>query len=349
MIEIFNPAEELNWYSGNSQNKKSISEFYNLDYLYLWLFDGVLTTSSSFSRKDLVHIENVLKKQNKIIVNEKADLHKLDSKKIINKWYFYHKDEFLRASSKCQLANFNLLHHAYKHPVIVTHSYNELQDFLLKNNKIMVKEDFGFAGRNNRIFECENQNQNQNRLPTYHEYVVAEKFLNRVLDFSILWIDDQKIIYKNQVSEAGQYRGSHFIRKDHLLIPDFLKDVGLSSEVISLFLLHLLKLESYWKKQINHQSLNGAADFFIYRDLDRNNFLYVHPCCEFNPRWSMGRVAYSLFQRMSKVHSELGNWKKFSLEFCNGINDLNQSNADENSMNYVISPEKRKKLILSVK
>jgi len=344
MIDRFDPSEELNWYPQSKETKKShhlqntIREFYKLDYLYFWLFEETLVTSSKFDEEYLDFVENHVKKK-PIFISEKEL--KKDLVPIFNKWYFenYKIEQFLEASSKFLLAQFHLQHQAYTHQVVCAPSLMEIQLALKNVGKVILKNEFGFAGRGNLIFSLgETFLGDTSR-------IVLEKFLDRVLDFSILWIDERKIIYQNSVSAKGQYQGSLFEKTLCDDVVAFLLKNQISEEQIFQFLKYLKLLEEFWRSKLDStKNLNGVADFFIFKD--EKNFLHIHPCCEFNPRWSMGRVSFLLFKKIGELSRDYDTWSSFRLDFCNENDYLVP--VTKGTKKVLISPKSRKPLVLSI-
>lgn len=297
----FDPSEELEWLG------KKTNTPYVLDFLYFFLEDETLATPYHYSRDYLKRVEQITSRVPKYKNFPRSALR--DFK---NYWYFpsYTKENFLQLSSKVYLSDFILKNRLNSHYIKTIKSSLDIFQLELENNKkYILKEDHHFAGRGNKIGsgeeiklflsqKCDSLNPNQ---------FVIEEYLNRILDFSIAFINSKKIIiYENKVNKLGQYVGTIIDRRLVDSPSAFFEKIGINKIEIDKFNANLKSLTSFLASKLPEDiSLSGSVDFFIYKDSALNEWR-IHPGCEFNARWTMGRVAWALFQKFSKPEEQIG-------------------------------------------
>lgn len=305
----FDPAEEMNWYlpqAAGKANKK-----YQLDYLLLWLTNQTLSTNYPYTEEYLAFVECMTGVAPQLVP---------ENIKYPNFWYFaeFSKLQFLAMSSKINLANFIHKNSWYHHPVIVTDEISRIKKFFEQHQRIYVKSDFGFSGRGNFLITNWSDlvsSRLQQIMSSSKKPLMVEKFLTRVCDFSIalgVGAESKNYCYKNFVSEKGQYLGTEIDWENVLDVELFLKQQEVDESETQRFVASFSNLLSWYQSQIGLEvKLQGAFDFFIYRN-DTGKLL-IHPACEFNPRWSMGRVCLSLLQQpwFQRLRQQKKNAMKF--------------------------------------
>ncbi len=273
LFERLDPQEECLWYGMQSKGP------YMLDYLYFYIGSYNLATKRKFSEKYLGDLKN------------RWGIEKITSSAVDplshNFWYFdnYSKDIFLKLSDKVRLTKFLKSIKAYKHSVIVGSQPPD------SNSKHWyVKSAHGFSGRGNFIYA-----KDVFEKISTQEFVV-EEYLNRICDFAITFLDEENcIIYENQVNKTGKYQGTTIEEDTVYNIEKFLLKRSVPKSEIEHFLHTFSEIISFYKQQLNGKILIGSFDFFIY---EKAGELWIHPCCEFNPRWTMGRVAWELSRNL---------------------------------------------------
>lgn len=283
-FERLDPTEECYWYGGLQKSP------YSLDYLYFFIGNNGLATERKFSETYL----NLLRaywKIEKDVTREKIHSYR-------NFWYFdlYTKDQFLKFSDKVLLANYLKEIDAYEHKVFIG---NEIkQNLEIAEHPWYVKSSHGFSGRGNSLKKSINALELHDGT---HNFVV-EEYLNRKIDFAITLLENEKIIiYENIVSSGGQYLGTKFLFENTHDIEKFLASYNISKFKIDTFVFVFEKIRKFYCSQNFGKALIGSFDFFIY---ESKNELNIHPCCEFNPRWTMGRVAWEISQRYRQHNSK---------------------------------------------
>jgi len=278
MFERFNPQEEEQWY-GDAVAPSD----YHLDYLYFFVGKHNLASAQSYSA---LYLEQLNKQWG---IEKKTSSQQIES--YPNAWYFsdFSVQQYLALSQKINLAKWHLQNNSYQHQVFL-HAPGRAIPTLFAE-KYMIKKNWGFAGRGNRVIS---KNEVQTYLQSLNQEQVVEAYLERIVDFAITLIEEKMIIYKNEVMPSGQYKGT-LIESSYVEdIEKFLSFYSVSQKRISEFLDHLGKLKSWLGSLSNQTPLQGSLDFFLYR---QNEECAIHPGCEFNPRWTMGRVAYVIAKK----------------------------------------------------
>lgn len=306
-FERFEPNEEGQWYG---VFKKSP---YHLDFLYFFVGEKNLATSEIYSQDYLDYLKRNWQIEKKISNDE--------IQQYPNLWYQFTngKENFLELSSKVKLTKKIKSWNVYQHEVYVGSEFE-----LDLSKSWYLKADYGFAGRGNRILEL----HGKTRFDSTKE-VVIEEFLDRKIDFSIMILDDHRfLIYQNKVSISGQYQETVIDFSHCFDIEKFLLKFGVESEKIDEFKEIFLKLVNYFQSK-SSTHIQGSFDFFIYKSKES---LAIHPCCEFNPRWTMGRVAWHIATLYNNSKT-----KFFSSCFASKILDGYQLLSPANSkMNFQV-------------
>lgn len=138
----------------------------------------------------------------------------------------------------------------------------------LCENKLLKKEH-GFTGRG--FVKSKN----------FKGPVLIEELFDRVNDYGTIIDANKKVIFRNFVSQTGQYVGSHFSK-------DYKNEL---SEVLEV----QTNIFHKYKQKFNISKLQ--IDSFTYLDGGKVCWRYL---CEVNHRRSIGQLAY-------KIHTELGN------------------------------------------
>jgi len=291
IFERLDPSEECKWYGQPARSP------YKLDFLYFYMGSHNLVTKEYFSETYLTSLKNDWGIQKKIQPFDG------EASKYKNAWYFeeYSIDDFLACSSKIELSKFLQQIDAYRHEVFITNKAP-----LRNDNTWYVKSDHGFSGRGNFLLNPQETGKD------FDVIAVIEQYLNRVIDFAITILDDDvTIIYKNQVSRGGQYLGTMIDHSNDQDIEKFLSQNRISQSEINRFMMNFEKIKTYFTKVLHGKKIIGSFDFFIYQ---KNNEFLIHPCCEYNPRWTMGRVAWHISQ-----YPKIKGFKKFSTLFHKDI------------------------------
>lgn len=272
LFQRFDPLEECSWYGLQKTTP------YQLDFLYFFVGQKNLATNIHFSVEYLNHLKNHWG-------IEKSITHK-DINEFDNFWYFsqYSKEKFLQLSSKINLTKFLLNNDYYNHEVYLGDSNLQINP----NKKWFVKSDFGFSGRNNKILPSDKSH-------VFETNWVVEEYLDRCFDFAITFLSKDKfIVYENNVTYSGQYVGTTIDFDICNDLEKFLTQKKVSKHRVDKFRNQFSHIVEYYSSLVTLGDVVGSFDFFAYL---KNDEIYIHPCCEFNPRWTMGRVAWEIGSR----------------------------------------------------
>lgn len=300
----FDPSEELMWYD------KIKDSPYKLDFLLFYLTDHTLVTKCNFSKDYIDYVQNLIGRSVKYVSCNDDELIRFN-----NFWYYsnYDKNMFLKLSSKVLLAEFILNNHINEHYISTVKSHSDISNLKLADGvRYIVKKDHHFAGRGNYIgykneiinflnlsFQiCENFN------------FVVEEYLNRDIDFAVTLTDQgEEVIYQNFVNDKGQYIATKIDNTVAKNFENFLTKFHLNKSKIESFINTFNTIKTYYYSQlVEGEAILGSFDFFLYKDVI-NGELIFHPCCEFNPRWSMGRVAWELYKKFSAPNENLATFE----------------------------------------
>ena len=196
-------------------------------------------------------------------------------------------------------------------------SWKEVELFLVKHKKCVLKSEGKMSGRGHRIIGLEDLSKLAFK-PI--EDCVLEPYYDREKDISALYVDDEKrfIYYQNEIDQKFQWRSNS-------ISPD-------------------LKVEERWtedlellRRKISDLGYLGlfSVDAFYYKVL---NDLKFYPGSEVNPRKTMGWVNYKLFLKRKAKASLLGLETK-------KLNELQWKKLSENTSVLLLSPPENKFVI----
>lgn len=213
--------------------------------------------------------------------------------------------------------SFRFFEKGWKLEGICPQSWKEVELFLLKHKRCILKGEGKMSGRGHRLITLED-------LPKLafkaFEPCVLEPYYDRVKDISALYVDDENrfIYYQNEIDQKFQWRSN-------LITPD-------------------LNVEDRWRDELELLRLKisdlgylgpFSVDAFYYKVL---NDLKFYPGSEVNPRKTMGWVNYKLFLKIKPKASLLGMETK-------KLNESQWKTLAENSNILLLSPPDNKFVI----
>ncbi len=247
----------LDFYEPFGSNTRWNSLF---DYLYFFIEDEPFYTTNSFPDEYIEYLDQEF--DIKASFRKMRPFHQFKN-------YIYFNDQQANSifHSKEPFFSFLINEGFYEHEACITENNLEKSGYIYK----MLT---GFSGRG--IFEN-----------YMKETMIAEKKLDRVIDFSIFFKDGELIIYENKVDKTFHYKGSVFDLETIHNPELFLKKRNVSEYIIKNFLIVLQTSLSF----VNSKSNGFSIDYFIYRS---DSGLRIHPGCEVNDRKTMGYLFYKI-------------------------------------------------------
>lgn len=314
-----NPMEEEKLGTGFNDLKKSP---FNIEYLLFFLLNNDIKIytehSHLYDSAYLSYLKNVF--------NFNHQIEFLKEIKGCKNFWFYNlsHDENKLLNSKLTSYDIAARLNLYDHQHQKVSAAEELC-FDIKE-KVIVKSAFGFSGRGNKILSKSEFFSEKNRnwikeIATKDGYVIVEEYLDRLVDFSILVDNRNKIFYKNIVGNFSEYQSTVFDSK--LSLSQFFHDHKIEQHKVIKFQNKIEKIVSSFSELRAHMPY--VIDCFIYKK--RDHTFDIHPMCEISYRWTMGMVTYHL-------------WKKYFSK-CRSVqlSIVKNRNFRINSDSYLLGPQ----------
>ncbi|MDH4466637.1 MAG: hypothetical protein QE271_01150 [Bacteriovoracaceae bacterium] len=224
-------------------------------------------------------------------------------------WYYQSlpEDHYHELSSKKNWFAFLERLKILKHSVHILKNIDDLKLILEiqknENKSWLIKSFQGFSGKSHFVLNSKKWKEAKIQEQVSHWIfpLIAEEYFSRETDFSI-FISPYKnfeLIYKNEVDQHFQYRGTLIERSVMNHIPDFLKNYHVEDQEILNFAKNFdsikKNLANYVREVSSSVIWGGSMDSFIYREEDKKQN-FIHPGCEFNFRKTMGLVSYLIWK-----------------------------------------------------